>query len=358
MSRKAESYPTSAFDYTLPPELVARFPAARRDESRLLVVDRPTGDLSHRRFREIVELIPPGAALVLNETRVIPARLQGRRASGAPAEILLVRPAAGGIGETSGLASAVWEALVRPGSKLKPGRQVQVGADFTVEILAVTPDGGRRVRLHTSLPVPEALQRYGEVPLPPYLEREAVAEDRERYQTVYARVEGSVAAPTAGLHFTPAVLAALEGRGIQLVRLVLHVGPGTFRPVEVEDPVYHQLHAEQYELGESAATTLNATRAAGGELWAVGTTVARTLETTVTDAGEIRAGGGWTDLFIRPPFRFRAVDRLITNFHLPRSTLLMLVAAFAGYPLTMQAYREAVAQRYRFYSYGDAMAIL
>jgi len=344
----ARGYPTSAFDYQLPPELIASRPAPARDASRLLVLERATGRIEHRVFRDLATLIPEGDALVLNETRVFPARLVGRKPTGAAAEILLLRPLDGN----------VWEALVRPGGKLKPGRVVEVAEDLDVEILDGTADGTRIVRLRTPLPVREALARYGRTPLPPYIEREPDPEDAERYQTVYARAEGSVAAPTAGLHFTPALLETLESAGVRIVRLVLHVGVGTFRPVEVEDPAEHRMHAERYEVPAASAAVLNETRARGGAIWAVGTTVARTLETVADERGIIHAGEGWTDLFIRPPYRFRGVDRLITNFHLPRSTLLMLVAAFGGYDHVMTAYREAVRERYRFYSYGDAMVVV
>ncbi|HEX7118055.1 MAG TPA: tRNA preQ1(34) S-adenosylmethionine ribosyltransferase-isomerase QueA [Longimicrobiales bacterium] len=350
MSRAPESYPTSAFDYALPPDRIAQYPHQRRDESRLLVLHRRDGAVEHRIFRDLVELIPAGDALVVNETRVFPARLVGRKPTGAPAEVLLLRPVS--------TAEPLWEALVRPGGKLKPGRVVEIGADLRVEIVDSTPDGGRIVRLVTPLPLEAALERYGRMPLPPYVEREPGPEDRERYQTVFAREPGSVAAPTAGLHFTEAMLRALEEKGVRPVRLVLHVGVGTFRPVEVEDPARHPMHAEQYAVSPEAAAALNATKAAGGKVWAVGTTVTRTLETVVDDGGIVHPGAGWTSLFIRPPYRFRVVDRLITNFHLPRSTLLMLVAAFGGYENVMRAYRTAVDEGYRFYSYGDAMAIV
>jgi S-adenosylmethionine:tRNA ribosyltransferase-isomerase len=380
MSRtdEARSYPTSAFDYPLPQGLIASRPAARRDESRLLVLERATGRVTHRIFRDLVRLVPPGDALVLNETRVFPARLVGRKPTGAAAEILLLRPledgtsravvqeprvaapaqAEGPQAESWPADARVWEALVRPGGKLKPGRVVEIGDELSVEILDSASDGARVVRLHTPLAVRDALTRYGRTPLPPYIAREPEPEDVERYQTVYARAEGSVAAPTAGLHFTPELLAALEAEGVRLVRLVLHVGVGTFRPVEVEDPADHRMHAERYAVPADAAAVLNETRARGGAVWAVGTTVARALETVTDESGVVRPGEGWTDLFIRPPYRFRGVDRLITNFHLPRSTLLMLVAAFGGYEPVMAAYREAVRERYRFYSYGDAMAVV
>jgi S-adenosylmethionine:tRNA ribosyltransferase-isomerase len=348
VSRRAEErYPTSAFDYELPRDRIARYPAERRDESKLMVLDRAGSALEHRCFRDIVEYIPAGDALVLNETRVFPARLIGQRESGGAAEILLLRPH-----------GDHWEALVRPGARLKPGRRVHIADDFDVEIVDSTPAGGRVVVLHSSLPVPEALQRYGHVPLPPYIERADESIDRERYQTVYARAEGSVAAPTAGLHFTDSLLRAIEAKGIALVRIVLHVGVGTFRPVEVEDPDQHVMHEEFYSVSDDASSAMMAIRAKGGKLWAVGTTVARTLESIADDAGALHAGSGSTVLFIRPPYRFKAVDHLITNFHLPRSTLLMLVAAFGGYDLVMNAYREAIAGDYRFYSYGDAMVLI
>jgi S-adenosylmethionine:tRNA ribosyltransferase-isomerase len=333
----------------LPPELVARHPAVRRDESRLLVVDRARDRLEHRAFRDVARLIAAGDVLVLNETRVFPARLLGRKTTGARAEILLLHPSGD---------ERVWEALVRPGGKLRPGHIVEIAEDLHIEILDVAPGGNRIVRLESKLDVDAALAKHGQVPLPPYLGREAEESDRERYQTVYARERGSVAAPTAGLHFTPELLASLEAGGVAIARLVLHVGIGTFRPVEAEDPAEHRLHAERYSVSEPAAATVNAARQAGGRVWAVGTTVTRTLETVADEAGRVFAGEGETTLFIRPGYRFRAVDRLLTNFHLPRSSLLMLVAAFGGHDRIMDAYREAVARTYRFYSYGDAMAVV
>jgi S-adenosylmethionine:tRNA ribosyltransferase-isomerase len=341
---------TSDYDFDLPPELIAQAPAERRDASRLLVVDRATGSLSHRVFSDLIDYIPAGDALVLNETRVFPARLLGRRASGAEAEVLLLTPHAG--------EEKLWTALVRPGAKLKPGRTVEISDELSIEIVESTPGGERIVRLHTPLSLTDALDRYGEVPLPPYVQHRATEEDRERYQTVYARERGSVAAPTAGLHFTPELLAVLEAKGVRIVRLVLHVGVGTFRPVETDDPAEHRMHSEWYHVPAAAAAALNEARAAGGAIWAVGTTVTRTLETVTDEAGTVHAGEGWTDIFIRSPYRYRAVDHLVTNFHLPRSTLLMLVAAFAGYEMMMRAYREAIDGGYRFFSYGDAMLIV
>jgi S-adenosylmethionine:tRNA ribosyltransferase-isomerase len=342
----------SDFDYELPPGRIARYPAHRRDESRLMVVDRGDSAIRHLLFRDLPGLLSSGDALVVNESRVLPVRLLGRKPTGAPAEILLLRS------WEEAAAGKVWEALVRPGGKLKPGRMVYVDRELTVEILDSTPAGGRIVRLLTEMPVTVALERFGHVPLPPYLEREDEPVDRERYQTVYAQTPGSVAAPTAGLHFTPRLLEELERRGVQRVELTLHVGVGTFRPVEVDDPGQHRMDPERFRISEEAASTLNGVRHSGGRLWAVGTTVVRTLETMADDTGMILPGEGSTDLFIRPPFRFKAVDGLITNFHLPRSTLLMLVAAFAGYRRTLGAYTEAIREGYRFYSYGDAMVIV
>ena len=341
---------TSDFDFHLPPEQVAQAPAARRDASRLLVLDRATGEVRHRVFADLVEYVPAGDALVVNETRVFPARLLGRKATGAAAEVLLLHPHNG--------EEKVWTALVRPGARLKPGRTVEIGPELSVQIVESTPAGERIVRLVTELGLAEALDRYGEVPLPPYVERTATEADRERYQTVYARERGSVAAPTAGLHFTPELLAGLEAKGVRIVRLVLHVGVGTFRPVEADDPAEHRMHSEWYSVPPESAAALAEVRAAGGSIWAVGTTVARTLESVATEDGNVPAASGWTDIFIRPPYRFRAVDHLVTNFHLPKSTLLMLVSAFCGYDLAMESYREAVAERYRFFSYGDAMLLV
>ena len=313
-----------------------------------MVVERQTGSIHHRTFRDIVELIDPRDVLVVNRTRVLRARLLGMRASGAPAEILLLKP----------LGDDRFEAMVSPGGKLKPGRRVTIASDFTVEILEVTERRTRVVRLESELPINEAIERYGHVPLPPYIERADAPSDAERYQTVFAKEAGSVAAPTAGLHFTAELLASLASRGVARAEVLLHVGAGTFKPVEVEDPAGHVMHEEWYSVSDETARTINERRGAGGAAWAVGTTSVRTLESASTDDGAVLPGEGDTRIFIRPPYRFRAVDRMITNFHLPRSTLIMLVAAFAGYDLTMRAYREAVSSGYRFYSYGDAMAII
>jgi S-adenosylmethionine:tRNA ribosyltransferase-isomerase len=341
----------SDYDYELPAGRVAMYPTERRDQSRLLVMG-PAGGIEHRSFGEVVGLPDPGDVLVVNESRVMPARLLGRKPTGAPAEVLLVRPAA------ERRDPYVWEALVRPGSKLKPGRKVVVGVDLEVHVLDSTPGSGRIVRLVTPLTVEEALERHGHVPLPPYIQRPDEPLDRERYQTVYAREPGSVAAPTAGLHFTDALLAALEARGVRRVSVTLHVGVGTFRPVDAADPAEHAMHHEWFSVPATAAEAIAGAREAGARVWAVGTTVVRTLESAAVGGGRVREGSGTTDLFVRPPFTFRVVDCLLTNFHLPRSTLLMLVAAFAGYDHTMSAYAAAIEHGYRFYSYGDAMAVL
>jgi S-adenosylmethionine:tRNA ribosyltransferase-isomerase len=352
---------TADYDFHLPADRIAQTPAVERDMSRLMVVDRASGSIAHGTFRDLAEMIPAGDALVLNATRVVRARLLGVRDSGAPAEVFLLRPLAGkegGAGSGGGGEGELYEAMVSPGGKLKPGRTVHVAPDFEVDVVEVTDRRTRVVRLRSALPVAEAIERHGHVPLPPYIARRDQPPDGERYQTVYAREAGSVAAPTAGLHFTPAVLERLERRGVRRAEVVLHVGAGTFKPVEVDDPAAHVMHEEWYSIPEAAADTLNATRGAGGRVWAVGTTSVRTLESAVRPDGTFAARSGETRIFIRPPYAFRAVDRLITNFHLPRSTLIMLVAAFAGYELTMRAYREAVAAGYRFYSYGDAMVVV
>ena len=339
---------TRDYDFALPADRIAQQPLPRRDDSRLLVVRRESGAIEHRRFRDLVELIPAGDALVLNTTKVFRARLLGRRASGADAEILLLRE----------LGDGTWEAMVSPGGKLRPGRTVHIADGFDVEILELTDRRTRIVRLRTTGPLMESIERHGHVPLPPYIARADVAADVDRYQTVYASESGSVAAPTAGLHFTPELLAELKERGVSRADVVLHVGAGTFKPVEVEDPAQHVMHEERFSVPATTAATLNEVRRSGGAIWAVGTTCARTLESAVSDDGTFTERAGDTRLFIRPPYRFRAVDKLITNFHLPRSTLVMLVAAFAGYELTMRAYREAIDEGYRFYSYGDAMVVL
>jgi S-adenosylmethionine:tRNA ribosyltransferase-isomerase len=380
---------TADFEYPLPPELIAQEPLPERAASRLLMVlrtdrrragpaerraaERTTrgpgrrasaayglpamlpgdsrsvagGVLVDSRFSQLPSLIPSGDLLVLNTTRVRHARLLGTRASGAPAEVLLVHPA---VDES-------WIALGKPGSALQPGKQVALGEGVAVETLEVLPDGYRRVRFVGSSAA-DAIARFGRLPLPPYITRDPTDADERRYQTVYARVEGSVAAPTAGLHFTAELLDALTAKGVLVSGLDLQVGPGTFKPVEVDDPREHAMHPERYEISARLAGLVELVREQGGRIWAVGTTVVRALESAAAPDGTVRAGAGETSLMIAPGYPFRVVDRLLTNFHLPRSTLLMLVSAFAGHELTMAAYAHAVAERYRFYSYGDAMVIL
>ncbi len=313
-----------------------------------MVVDRASGSISHRVFRDLASLIPPGDVLAVNRSRVLRARLLGRRDSGAPAEVLLLRP----------LGDDRFEAMVHPGGKLRPGRVVHVGEGLDVEILEITDRRTRIVRLRSALPVDEAIERFGHVPLPPYIERADAAPDTDRYQTVYAAESGSVAAPTAGLHFTPELLAALEARGVRRAEIVLHVGAGTFKPVEHDDPAEHVMHEEVYSISDSAANVLEDCRRRGAAIWGVGTTTVRALASAWRPDGTVARGPGETRIFIRPPQRIHAVDKLVTNFHLPRSTLLMLVSAFAGHELTMRAYQEAIDAEYRFYSFGDAMVVL
>jgi S-adenosylmethionine:tRNA ribosyltransferase-isomerase len=335
----------SDFDYNLPQEQIAQHPLPDRAASRLLVLDRAGGGTRHLHFRDLPELIPPGDLLVINTSRVIPARLHGKRDTGNVAELLMVRE----------LEDGTWLALGHPGGKLKPGRRITLGDDSAVEILEMLGGGLRRVRFVGALDARATLARYGEVPLPPYIKRAPTTADRDRYQTVYATHDGSVAAPTAGLHFTTELLARIHERRTFVTAIDLHVGPGTFKPVETDDLDKHTMHPEAYEISAGAAGWVNQSR---GKVWAVGTTVVRTLEAAADPAGQVRAGAGETNLFIRPPYDFKVVNHLITNFHLPRSTLLMLVCAFGGYERVMAAYREAVKEGYRFYSYGDAMLIV
>jgi S-adenosylmethionine:tRNA ribosyltransferase-isomerase len=345
---------TSDYDYDLPTQLIAQTPSAERGASRLLVVGR-TGALSHGRtevedrvFSEIVDLIPAGDLVVLNTTKVRHARLLGTRPTGTgEAEVLLLTPRADG----------TWEAMGKPGSAMKPGKRIRLGPDCEVETLEVLETGTRVVRF-VGLDATAAMAKYGHLPLPPYITRPDGPADETRYQTVYAEREGSVAAPTAGLHFTPELLDALRSKGVKFAHVDLEVGAGTFKPVEVEDPAEHHMHVERFEIPEATVAAIADARARGAKVWAVGTTVVRTLEARADGRGGVKGGRGETNIFIRSPYTFQVVDHLITNFHLPRSTLLMLVSAFAGYEETMAAYRHAIAARYRFYSYGDAMVIL
>ncbi|MBM3497365.1 MAG: tRNA preQ1(34) S-adenosylmethionine ribosyltransferase-isomerase QueA [Armatimonadetes bacterium] len=337
------------FDYALPTELIAQEPAERRDQSRMMVVDRRAGTFRDGRFGEIVELLRAGDCLVVNDTRVIPARLVGRRLpTGGKAEVFLIRR----------LAEWDWEVLAKPGKKLRPGTQVEFGDGRLVASITGESEGGlRRARFRAEGRWEALLDELGSTPLPPYIKRpEPRAEDRGRYQTVYAAREGAVAAPTAGLHFTPEVLAQLAEQGVRTATVTLHVGWGTFQPIDVERVEDHVMHEEFYEVAPEAAEVINAARPAGGRIVAVGTTSVRTLETCAS-GGHVHPGRGWTRCFIYPGYCFQAVDALLTNFHLPQSSLLMLVSAFGGRELVLAAYRAAVERRYRFFSYGDCMFV-
>ena len=337
---------TSDFLYDLPEELIAQTPIEPRDHSRLLVVDRADGGIEHRHFYDLPGYLKKGDLLVVNDTRVMPARLIGERAGGGACEVLLLRQ----------ITPVSWETLVKPGKKLKSGAKVSFGGGrLTATIEAPTDAGGRVVRFDVlSGTLEAALDELGEMPLPPYIHEKLA--DRERYQTVYARAVGSAAAPTAGLHFTPELLEKIRLMGVEIVPVLLHVGLGTFRPVKAENVSEHKMHSEFYEVTPEAAEKINRAKAEGRRVIAVGTTSVRTLESAVTD-GVLASGSGWTDIFITPGYRFRMVDALITNFHLPGSTLIMLVSALMGRETTLSAYEEAVRQRYRFFSFGDAMFI-
>ncbi len=336
------------FDYRLPPELIAQEPLDKRDRSRLMVLKRTDGSIEHRRFTDLLSYLREGDVLVLNNTRVIPARLMGcKKNGGALAEILLLHRRS----------EKIWETLVRPGKRLRPGQVIVFNnGEITAEITSVLPEGRRLVEFNYTGNFAEIIERLGEMPLPPYIKTKL--KNRQRYQTVYAENEGSVAAPTAGLHFTPFLLDEIRRRKVATVYLTLHVGLGTFRPVKEKYIEDHQMHSEYYHMPDKAAQTINNCREKGGRIIAVGTTSCRTLETLADDRGRLRGGSGWTDLFIYPGYRFKATDMLLTNFHLPKSTLLMLVSAFAGREKTLHAYRQAVEKRYRFFSFGDAMLIV
>jgi len=340
----------SEFDYPLPESLIAQEPVTPRDASRLLVIPRDGSPLRHLRFTDLPDLLAPGDLLVLNDTRVVPARLVGRKASGGKCELLLCEPLEPPVG-------ARYRAMGQSSKPLRPGVGLRFG-DLGAVIEATEGDGFFAVRFdRMGRELELALEREGRVPLPPYVRREPTAADRERYQTVLARVPGSAAAPTAGLHFTEGLLSRLDARGVRRTTVTLHVGPGTFLPVRSEEIEGHRMHPERYHVSEEAARAFADCRARGGRVVAVGSTAVRTLESAFEGAG-IRAGRGRTALFIVPGYRFRALDGLVTNFHLPRSTLLMLVCAFAGRDRVLGAYREAVARAYRFFSYGDATLVL
>lgn len=334
------------FNYDLPAELIAQVPAEPRDHSRLLVVPRAGGPLAHRHFYDLPEYLRSGDVLVINETRVIPARLFGHKETGAQVEVLLLRP----------LSDRTWEALVRPGRRLQAGARIIFSDELSASVDQVLENGNRVVTFACDGEFSALLDRLGRVPLPPYITTELA--DPERYQTVYNRERGSAAAPTAGLHFTPRLLDEVQSLGVSIARLTLHVGIGTFRPVKVEQIEQHVMHEEYYHVSSEAAATINRARAAGGRVIAVGTTSVRTLETVADADGNMHEAEGMTGIFIYPGYRYKVVDAMITNFHLPKSTLLMLVSAFTDRERILDAYRVAVAERYRFFSFGDAMLII
>ena len=338
---------TSDFYYDLPPELIAQTPLEKRDESRLLCLDKATGEWSHHHFYELPDFLRPGNCLILNNSRVLPARLLGRRLPGGGAcEVLLLQDKG----------DKVWECLVRPGKHLREGARVSFGdGELTAEIAEVLPDGNRLVRFNYNGIFLEVLERLGKMPLPPYIKEEL--QDQERYQTVYSKVNGSAAAPTAGLHFTPELLERIAAKGVGVGYVTLHVGLGTFRPVKEDEIEQHDMHSEYCTIPQETADLINRTKANGGRVICVGTTSCRTIESWAGEDGTMTATGGWTNIYIYPGYRFKVMDALVTNFHLPESTLIMLVSALAGREHVLAAYEEAVRERYRFFSFGDAMFI-
>ena len=335
------------FYFDLPKEQIAQDPLEDRSSSRLLVLDRESGAVQHRGFRDLLDYLHPGDCLVINNTKVIPARLYGEReGTGAQIEILLLKRKEGD----------VWETLVKPGKKARPGTRILFGGGLLCgEVIAVVEDGNRLIRFSYEGIFEEILDQLGQMPLPPYITHELT--DKNRYQTVYAKYDGSAAAPTAGLHFTPQLLAAIREMGVEIAEVTLHVGLGTFRPVKAQTVQEHHMHSEYFSIDEEAAEKINRARAGGGRILCVGTTSCRTLESAAAEDGFLAPASGWTDIFIYPGYRFKIMDGLITNFHLPESTLLMLVSAFAGREHVLAAYEEAVREGYRFFSFGDAMLI-
>ena len=338
---------THDFYYDLPEELIAQTPLEKRDTSRLLALDRVTGEVSHKHFYNIIDDLQPGDCLVMNDSRVLPARLLGHRPTGGAVEVLLLRD----LGEKK------WECLCKPGRKMQVGNEVIFGdGELTATVTDVKEDGNRIVEFHYEGIFLEVLERLGKMPLPPYIKAELA--DQERYQTVYSRAVGSAAAPTAGLHFTNELLEKIREKGVKTAFVTLHVGLGTFRPVKAEEITDHHMHSELCMISAETATMLNETKRNGGRVICVGTTSCRTLESLVNEDGTFEAKSKWTEIFIYPGYNFKAMDGLITNFHLPESTLVMLVSAFAGREHVLAAYEEAVKERYRFFSFGDAMCIL
>ncbi|MCU6697551.1 tRNA preQ1(34) S-adenosylmethionine ribosyltransferase-isomerase QueA [Laedolimicola ammoniilytica] len=338
---------TSDFYYDLPQELIAQDPLEDRSSSRLMVLDKKTGNVEHKIFRDIIDYLNPGDCLVVNNTKVIPARLLGvKEDTGAHIEVLLLKRKA----------DNVWETLVKPGKKARPGARIDFGGGLLkAEVIDVVDEGNRLIRFEYEGIFEEILDQLGQMPLPPYITHQL--KDKNRYQTVYAKHDGSAAAPTAGLHFTPDLLQQIQAKGVKLAHVTLHVGLGTFRPVKVDDVTQHHMHSEFYMVEEDQAKLINDTKAAGGRVICVGTTSCRTLESATDENGILKAGSGWTEIFIYPGYKFKIMDALITNFHLPESTLLMLVSAFADKEKIMKAYEEAVREHYRFFSFGDAMFI-
>ncbi len=337
---------TSEFYYDLPQELIAQTPADPRDSSRLLVYNRAEGSVQHKIFRDIIDFLNPGDALVINDTRVIPARLYGKKqGTGRQVEFLLLNQ----------LSGDTWEVILRPGRKLRPGDRVSFAEELEAEILEKQEDGVTKVKFCFQGSFEALLDEYGNMPLPPYITKRL--EDRERYQTVYAKERGSAAAPTAGLHFTPELMENIKKKGVDIIPVLLHVGLGTFRPVKAERLEDHKMHSEYYSISEESAHRINAVKERGGRVIAVGTTSVRTLESAADQEGRVKEQSGNTDIFIYPGYRFRCVDALITNFHLPESTLLMLISAFMGKEQALEVYRLAVQEKYRFFSFGDAMFI-
>ncbi len=336
------------FYFELPEELIAQDPLEDRSASKLLVLDKETGEVFHRSFKEIADYLEPGDCLVLNDTKVIPARLIGAKEdTGGKIEVLLLKRGEGN----------VWETLVKPGRKARPGTRIRFGEGLlTGEIIDIVDEGNRRIRFEYEGIFEEILDRLGQMPLPPYITHQL--EDKNRYQTVYAKHTGSAAAPTAGLHFTPKLLEQIEKKGVDIAKVTLHVGLGTFRPVKTENILEHHMHSEFYQIDEAAAEKINRAKDKGNRVICVGTTSCRTVESAADEKGRLRACSGWTDIFIYPGYRFRILDSLITNFHLPESTLIMLVSALAGREQTLAAYEAAIQERYRFFSFGDAMLVI
>ncbi len=347
-SLEGTKYKLDDFEYELPSELIAQYPLKVRESCRLMTVHRKTGEITHGQFPDLTRLLSPGDCLVLNDTRVFPARLFGRKdRTGAQVEVFLLRNLEGNL----------WEILVKPARKIRIGNKIIFADDLWCDVVDNTLSGGRIVEFSSNGNIFPILEKIGNMPLPPYIKRLPEKDDREYYQTVYAQKPGAVAAPTAGLHFSQKLLDRLQKKGIQLATITLHVGLGTFRPIKVEDISRHKMDSEYYEVEPESAQIINRIREKGGKIVAVGTTAVRVLETLSDPRGYIRSAKGWTDKFIYPPYEFRIVDQLITNFHLPASTLIMMVSAFSSLPIIKKAYQAAIDQKYRFFSYGDAMFV-